>query len=182
MKTFVLALVILAYVVPGFAHERVPLTKIDCKTFTPQGVVGKELASVDVVSPEDFSSKKQVKYFGGSLVGGSDVSFETWEICGKSFGVLGDLVRPAENPDRPTGVLVTDVLKFKEEKKGLSLRFLGCKAGSKGESVEMVALVDDSKDMEWYPALRAWNVEMKTKKFVENTGKGIVCMNEMHGE
>ena len=154
----------------------VHLEDLKCETFKGMDLIGRKLPDVLVGSEKKFYAKKKAKFFGGSLLSDSIHGIDSWKICNRTIEAL---VRVTS-----TGNIVRDVVE--ETSKSKHVRTIvtsgvACKKGKDGLS-DILAFVDDSKEMEWFPAKKVFQINLKTEKFKEILAKDVQCENVSYGE
>lgn len=139
----------------GFASVR-------CGSDIAKALIGRTMSNEPVVG-----IVARHKNLGLEDLGGTEISERlfliSWRICGDEYALL-------EDKD-----VVRDVLKFPAHSKD-SPEFVGaCRIDGKSTPGTIIAVLENHADAENLPAKAAWKIDEARSRFVELSGKGLLC-------
>ncbi len=143
------------YAADGFESVR-------CGSDVRKAMVGRKTSNERVVVLEARRKDLQLKDLGAEEI--SDrLNLIFWRICGEEYAVLED------------GDFVRDVLKFPKHSKD-SPQFVGsCQSNGNDLPGFAIGVLRNEEGAAMLPAVVAWKIDEKQKKFVELQADGLRC-------
>ena len=136
---------------------------VHCGSDASKALVGRKMSDEPVVDLEARHKDIQLKDLGAEQIT-EQLNLIFWLICGEEYAVLeeGDFVR--------------DVLKFPKHSKQ-SPQFVSASCQSDGHELPdaLLGVLKNEEGAEMLPALKAWKIDEKQKKFVEVPADGLRC-------
>ena len=138
---------------------------VRCGSDVRKALLGGAMPNEKVVVLEERHKDLGLKDLWGEEI--SDRLFLTsWRICGEEYILLGD-----KNT-------VRDVLKFPEHSND-SLQFIGsCQLNGHDLPGTAIGVLKNEQGVEMLPAVVAWKIDEKQKKFVELKTEGLRCSRD----
>jgi hypothetical protein len=147
-----------AYYADGFNSVR-------CGSDVRKALLGRTMRNEKIVAIEERHKDVGLKDLGGTEI--SDRLFLiSWRICGEEYVLLED-----EN-------IVRDVLKFPKHSKD-SPQFIGsCQLDGRDVPGTAIGVLKNENGLEIVPAVIAWKIDDKQKKFIELKTEGLRCSRD----
>ena len=138
---------------------------VRCGSDVRKALLGRTMPNEKVVAIEERHKNLGLKDLGGTEI--SDRLFLiSWQICGEEYALLED-----------KGV-VRDVLKFPKHSKG-SPEFIGsCQLDGHDVPGTAIGVLKNEAGVEMLPAVVAWKIDAKQKKFVTLQTEGLRCARD----
>jgi len=138
---------------------------VRCGSDVREALLGRTMANEKIAVLEERHKDLGLKDLWGEEI--SDRLFLTsWRICGEEYILLGD-----KNT-------VGDVLKFPKHAND-SLQFIGsCQLNGHDLPGEAIGVLKNEQGVEMLPAVVAWKIDEKQKKFVELKTEGLRCSRD----
>jgi hypothetical protein len=138
---------------------------VRCGSDVRKALLGRTTPNEKIVVLEERHKDLGLKDLWGEEI--SDRLFLTsWRICGEEYILLGD-----KNT-------VRDVLKFPKQAND-SLQFIGsCQLNGHDLPGEAIGVLKNEQGVEMLPAVVAWKIDEKQKKFVELKTEGLRCSRD----
>jgi len=135
---------------------------VQCGSDVPKALLGRTMSNEKIVVLQERHKNLGLKDLGGSEI--SDRLFLiSWRICGEEYALL-------EDKD-----VVRDVLKFPKHSKE-SPQFIGsCQLNGHDVPGYAIGVLKNEAGVEMLPAVIAWKIDEKQKKFVELQTEGLRC-------
>ena len=146
------------YAADGFESVR-------CGSDVRKALIGRKTSNEPVVVLEARHKDLQLKNLGAEEI--SDrLNLIFWRICGEEYAVLED------------GDFVRDVLKFPKHSKD-SPQFVGsCQLNGNDLPGFAIGVLRNEEGAAMLPAVVAWKIDEKQKKFVELQADGLRCSRD----
>ena len=138
---------------------------VRCGSDVGKGLVGRTMPNENVAVIEERHRDLGLKDLGGTEI--SDRLFLiSWQICGEEYALL-------EEKD-----VVKDVLKFPKHSKD-SPQFIGsCQLNGHHVPGTAIGVLKNENGVEMLPAVIAWKIDDKQKKFVMLQREGLRCSRD----
>ena len=152
-------------IVPGHEIAGVIVDSVRCGSDVGKGLVGRTMPNENVAVIEERHRDLGLKDLGGTDI--SDRLFLiSWQICGEEYALL-------EGKD-----VVKDVLKFPKHSKD-SPAFIGsCQLNGHDVPGTAIGVLKNKNGVEMLPAVIAWKIDDKQKKFVMLQAEGLHCSRD----
>jgi hypothetical protein len=160
---------IFTVVLPSFCTSSVcaadGFDSIRCASDVRQALVGRTMSNEKIATLEERHKELGLKDLGGTEI--SDRLFLiSWRICGEEYVLL-------EDKD-----VVRDALKFPKHSKE-SPQFIGsCQLNGHDVSGTAIGVLKNEQGVEILPAVIAWKIDDKEKKFVKLEIEGLRCSRD----
>ncbi|HLW35722.1 MAG TPA: hypothetical protein VKS98_08695 [Chthoniobacterales bacterium] len=158
----VLPLCLIATVYAGDGFEAVR-----CGADIPKALIGRKTANEPVVKIEARHKDIGLKDLGADIISDDErLNLIFWQICGDEYAVLEE------------GDVVKDALKFPKHSKD-SPQFDGqCQLNGKDLPYYAVGVLKNEEGATMLPAVAAWMIDEKKKKFVPLQTEGLRCSRD----
>jgi hypothetical protein len=138
---------------------------VRCGSDVRQALLGRTMSNEKIAALEERHKDLGLKDLGGTEI--SDRLFLiSWRICGEEYVLL-------EDQD-----VVRDTLKFPKHSKE-SPQFIGsCQLNGHDVSGTAIGVLKNEAGVEILPAVMAWKIDEKQKKFVKLQTEGLRCSRD----
>ena len=159
---------ILMLVLPLFCSRSIfagdGFDSVRCGSDVREALLGHTMSNEKIVAIEERHKDLGLKDLGGTEI--SDRLFLiSWRICGDEYALLED------------GGVVRDVLKFPKHSKDSPQFIGGCQLNSHDVPGTAIGVLKNEPG-ENLPAVIAWKIDEKQKKFVKLETEGLRCSRE----
>ncbi|PYK32313.1 MAG: hypothetical protein DME57_00305 [Verrucomicrobia bacterium] len=136
---------------------------VKCGSDVLKALVGHKMSDEPVVDLEARHKDIQLKDLGAEEIT-EQLNLIFWMICGEEYAVLED------------GDFVRDMLKFPKHSKE-SPQFVSASCQSNGKELPdtLLGVLKNEEGGDMLPAVKAWKIDEKQKKFVEFPTDGLRC-------
>jgi hypothetical protein len=137
---------------------------VRCGSDVRKALLGRRMSNERIVVLEERHKDLGLKDLGAQEI--SDrLSIIWWRICGEEYVVLDDGV-------------VRDVLKFPKHSKDSPEFFGSCQLNGNDLPGTAIGVLKNESGVEMLPAVTAWKIDEKQKKFVELKTEGLRCSRD----
>ena len=140
---------------------------VRCGGDIPKALIGRKGSDEPVVKIEERHKDIGLKHLGADIISDDErLNLIFWQICGEEYVTLED------------GDIVKDALKFPKHSKDTPQFDGSCQLNGKDLPSLVVGVLKNEEGVAMLPALVAWKIDEKQKKFVPLQTEGLRCSRD----
>ncbi len=168
MKTF---LATFALVLPLFCMSSIyagdGFESVRCGSDIAKALIGRKTSNEPVVKIEERHKDIGLKHQGADIISDDErLNLVFWQICGEEYVTLED------------GDVVKDALKFPKHSKDTPQFDGSCQLNGKALPYYAVGVLKNEEGAAMLPAVVAWMIDEKQKKFIPLQTEGLRCSRD----
>jgi hypothetical protein len=140
---------------------------VRCGSDIAKALIGRKTANEPVVKIEARHKDIALKHMGADIISDDErLNLVFWEICGEEYATLEE------------GDIVKDALKFPKHSKETPEFDGSCQLNGKNLPGYAVGVLKNEEGAAMLPAVVAWMIDEKKKKFVSLQTEGLRCSRD----